>query len=215
MLSEIESAPQEMGIPSHSAAGATHYHARSDRDLAGRAARVPGPGRSNGEPQDGSSGSGEESDQAVDSRGISTNWCFGGGETAGGGGNRASPSDLWELRADSNPALGGTESGTPQHKWETGLGWSARVRPLEMVWAAIRALVSTARWVVSWVLILPILFYQKGISPFLRPRCRFYPSCSHYAVGAIRKYGPARGVVKGAWRIMRCNPWNPGGFDPP
>ena len=60
-----------------------------------------------------------------------------------------------------------------------------------------------------------IRFYQFWISPFLGPVCRFYPSCSHYMVASLRKYGLVRGLAKGTWRVLRCHPWNPGGEDPP
>lgn len=59
-----------------------------------------------------------------------------------------------------------------------------------------------------------IRFYQQYVSPGLPPSCRFYPTCSHYTYQAIERYG----VVKGGWlgikRILRCQPWNPGGYDP-
>ncbi len=55
--------------------------------------------------------------------------------------------------------------------------------------------------------------YQRLISPFLGPACRYYPSCSQYAKEAVLKYGVRRGVALAAWRILRCNPWNPGGVD--
>lgn len=59
-----------------------------------------------------------------------------------------------------------------------------------------------------------IRFYQKAVSPYLPPSCRYYPTCSEYALLAIRKYG----VVKGGWlgvkRILRCQPLFPGGYDP-
>ena len=58
-------------------------------------------------------------------------------------------------------------------------------------------------------------FYQRRISPLKKPCCRFYPSCSEYAVLAIQKYGVCRGSIKALWRILRCNPWNPGGVDYP
>ena len=56
--------------------------------------------------------------------------------------------------------------------------------------------------------------YQKLISAYLPPMCRFYPSCSAYAVEAIRVHGPARGSLLATSRILRCHPFNPGGFDP-
>ncbi len=58
-------------------------------------------------------------------------------------------------------------------------------------------------------------FYQRRISPLKKPCCRFYPSCSEYAALAIQKYGVCRGSIKALWRILRCNPWNPGGVDYP
>lgn len=64
------------------------------------------------------------------------------------------------------------------------------------------------------VFLAPIRFYQKWISPGLPPSCRFYPSCSEYAYQAIEKYGVLRGGWLGLRRIVRCHPFNPGGFDP-
>ncbi|WP_020534658.1 membrane protein insertion efficiency factor YidD [Lewinella cohaerens] len=65
-----------------------------------------------------------------------------------------------------------------------------------------------------WLFILPIRFYQYAISPLLGPRCRFKPTCSHYAVEAIEEWG----VLKGGWlalkRIGKCHPWGPWGYDP-
>lgn len=59
-----------------------------------------------------------------------------------------------------------------------------------------------------------ILFYKKCISPLLPPVCRFHPSCSSYALEAYRTLGIFRASYLTAWRILRCNPFNPGGFDP-
>jgi putative membrane protein insertion efficiency factor len=56
--------------------------------------------------------------------------------------------------------------------------------------------------------------YQLAISPLLGPRCRFYPSCSHYAMEAIETHGALRGVWLTLKRISRCHPWHEGGFDP-
>jgi len=64
------------------------------------------------------------------------------------------------------------------------------------------------------VLIYLIKFYQKAISPLFPPSCRFYPTCSEYSVQAISKYGVVKGGIKSVWRILRCNPFNKGGYDP-
>ena len=56
--------------------------------------------------------------------------------------------------------------------------------------------------------------YQLAISPLLGPRCRFYPSCSHYAIEAIETHGALRGVWLTIKLISRCHPWHKGGFDP-
>lgn len=64
------------------------------------------------------------------------------------------------------------------------------------------------------LVILLIRMYQKFISP-LKPRtCRFYPTCSEYSIKAIEKYGLVKGGLKSIKRIIRCNPLNPGGYDP-
>lgn len=64
------------------------------------------------------------------------------------------------------------------------------------------------------IVLAAISFYQKFISPMLGSNCRFYPSCSSYTYQAIEKYGVAKGSWMGFKRILRCNPWNEGGFDP-
>jgi uncharacterized protein len=60
----------------------------------------------------------------------------------------------------------------------------------------------------------PIRLYQRVISPALPRRCKYYPTCSAYAVDAIRSYGVLRGTILAGWRLLRCNPWSHGGFDP-
>jgi len=57
-------------------------------------------------------------------------------------------------------------------------------------------------------------FYKKFISPALPESCRFYPTCSEYAVTAVKKYGVLKGSIKSIYRIIRCNPFNKGGYDP-
>jgi len=65
------------------------------------------------------------------------------------------------------------------------------------------------------VLLVFIRFYQETFARVLPPdTCRFYPSCSHYGYQAIYKYGAIKGSGMAAWRVIRCNPFNPGGFDP-
>lgn len=64
------------------------------------------------------------------------------------------------------------------------------------------------------VFMLLIRGYQKGISPFLPPSCRFFPSCSEYGYQAIEKYGIIRGGAMTVWRVLRCNPFGKGGYDP-
>lgn len=59
-----------------------------------------------------------------------------------------------------------------------------------------------------------IRVYQRTLSRVLPPTCRFQPSCSEYAVGCIERFGFLRGLALGVWRLLRCNPFNPGGYDP-
>lgn len=70
------------------------------------------------------------------------------------------------------------------------------------------------RKLTEFVLILPIRFYQGAISPMLPPSCRYTPTCSQYAIEAIRKHGPLRGSILAAKRIFRCHPWGGSGYDP-
>jgi uncharacterized protein len=59
----------------------------------------------------------------------------------------------------------------------------------------------------------PIHAYRLLVSPLVGPRCKYYPSCSRYALDAIRELGVARGLVLAGWRLLRCNPWSRGGVD--
>lgn len=68
---------------------------------------------------------------------------------------------------------------------------------------------------VAGLLILLVRCYQYTLSPLIGRSCRFEPTCSNYFIGAVRKYGPLRGALKGIGRICRCHPWHPGGEDPP
>lgn len=63
------------------------------------------------------------------------------------------------------------------------------------------------------LLILLIKLYQKYISPLKRPTCKYYPTCSSYAIKAIEMHGAIKGSILTVWRILRCNPWSGGGVD--
>jgi putative membrane protein insertion efficiency factor len=67
----------------------------------------------------------------------------------------------------------------------------------------------------SAILIKLIKMYQRYISPLKKPSCRYYPSCSNYAILAVEKYGFLKGSLKAVWRILRCNPFSKGGVDYP
>lgn len=60
----------------------------------------------------------------------------------------------------------------------------------------------------------PIEAYRRFVSPLLPARCKYEPTCSTYAAQSIRQFGILRGFVLAAWRLLRCNPWSHGGFDP-
>lgn len=60
----------------------------------------------------------------------------------------------------------------------------------------------------------PIAAYQRLVSPVLPRRCKYEPTCSRYAAQAVGEYGILRGVVLAVWRLLRCNPWSHGGYDP-
>jgi uncharacterized protein len=64
------------------------------------------------------------------------------------------------------------------------------------------------------IFIKPIEVYRRFVSPMLPPSCRYWPSCSEYALQAIQKHGVLKGGLLGAWRVIRCNPWSRGGIDP-
>lgn len=64
------------------------------------------------------------------------------------------------------------------------------------------------------LLVLPVIAYRRWMSPALPPRCRFHPSCSAYAVEALHRHGAGRGLALAGWRVLRCQPFHPGGYDP-
>jgi hypothetical protein len=68
---------------------------------------------------------------------------------------------------------------------------------------------------VKSIFLLPVRLYRGVLSPHLRPRCIYFPSCSEYFEQAVMKYGVLKGSAKGAYRVLRCNPFARGGYDPP
>ncbi len=64
------------------------------------------------------------------------------------------------------------------------------------------------------VLLALIRFYQTAISPNTRPHCKYYPTCSQYGFEAIERFGALKGSALALWRILRCNPFSKGGYDP-
>ena len=64
------------------------------------------------------------------------------------------------------------------------------------------------------ILLRVIRFYQRAVSPLFPPRCRYIPTCSEYALQAVEKYGPLRGGFLALRRLLRCNPFHKGGYDP-
>ncbi len=85
-------------------------------------------------------------------------------------------------------------------------------------WQAYRSVARAARLVLrlpAWTLIAMVKIYQWTLSPLLGRQCRFEPTCSVYFIESVRRYGAIRGSWRGILRILRCNPWHPGGHDPP
>ena len=78
----------------------------------------------------------------------------------------------------------------------------------------MRRIIQWIRQLFVWLLLLPIYFYKVAISPLTPPSCRYTPSCSTYAVEAIRKHGPLKGLYLAVRRILRCHPWGGSGYDP-
>jgi uncharacterized protein len=64
------------------------------------------------------------------------------------------------------------------------------------------------------VIAAPIVVYRRFVSPAIPQRCRYEPTCSRYALDAIARYGILKGLVLAGWRLLRCNPWSDGGYDP-
>ncbi len=64
------------------------------------------------------------------------------------------------------------------------------------------------------IAVWPLRLYRRSLSPLLAPRCRYHPSCSAYAIEAVRSFGILRGGALACWRLLRCNPLSLGGYDP-
>lgn len=79
---------------------------------------------------------------------------------------------------------------------------------MRFLWAAIVGLP-------GWLMIVAVRFYQVTLSPVIGRQCRFTPSCSQYFILAVKKNGAIVGAARGIWRICRCHPFHPGGYDPP
>ena len=78
----------------------------------------------------------------------------------------------------------------------------------------LRYVCTVIRKGLEWILLIPIFFYRYCISPHLMPRCRFTPTCSEYAVQAIRRHGPFKGLYLAIRRLLRCRPGGGYGYDP-
>ena len=74
--------------------------------------------------------------------------------------------------------------------------------------------INLIRWVLSRLLMLPVYFYKYAISPMTPASCRHIPSCSEYAIEALKIHGPLKGIFLGTRRILRCHPWGTHGYDP-
>jgi uncharacterized protein len=73
---------------------------------------------------------------------------------------------------------------------------------------------SSAGRIARTIAVSPLMAYSKLISPALPRRCRYEPTCSAYAIESVRRFGVLRGAVLAAWRLLRCNPFSDGGYDP-
>jgi uncharacterized protein len=90
------------------------------------------------------------------------------------------------------------------------MGWISNIR--EQINAFF--LVRWIRWLLVFLLTIPIKIYQWIISPALPKTCRYYPSCSEYALEALKVHGPLKGLIMGTKRILSCHPWGGHGHDP-
>ena len=80
--------------------------------------------------------------------------------------------------------------------------------------AVVSRFTATISRLAGALLLAPVRFYRRFVTPALPARCKYHPTCSAYAVEAVRELGPLRGTIVAAWRLARCNPWSNGGYDP-
>lgn len=78
----------------------------------------------------------------------------------------------------------------------------------------MKSIISGLKKAIAWLMIVLIRFYQMAISPYLRPSCRYIPTCSQFYIEAVTKYGPFKGSFLGVKRLFRCHPWGGHGYDP-
>lgn len=78
----------------------------------------------------------------------------------------------------------------------------------------VNKIVKGVRWVLVQLLLLPVYFYRKAISPLTPPACRHIPTCSQYAIDAVKIHGPFKGFFMASNRILHCHPWGTHGYDP-
>lgn len=88
------------------------------------------------------------------------------------------------------------------------------MNPISRAWHTFSRRLNTFSRLLVAILVAPIRFYQRFISPLTPPSCRFTPTCSQYALEALRKHGPLRGLYLAVRRILRCHPWGGSGYDP-
>ena len=81
------------------------------------------------------------------------------------------------------------------------------------LWTLLKKIGRGISWVLVAILLIPIWIYQKAISPYTPPSCRFTPTCSEYARQALIKHGPIKGLYLAIRRILSCNPWGGSGYD--
>ena len=88
------------------------------------------------------------------------------------------------------------------------------MNPISRAWHTFSRLLNPFSRLLVAILVASIRFYQRFISPLTPPSCRFTPTCSQYALEALRKHGPLRGLYLAVRRILRCHPWGGSGYDP-